>query len=80
MCEIAPFTQTWQFHRLSVRIDEGREKTMFGRNKERYILELSQEEARLLKAAMIFFHNWAIERGKPQEDIEEILVKLYKAH
>ena len=52
---------------------------MFGRKEQKYILVLNREEARLLRAAMVFFHNWAIERGKPPEDIEELLVKLYKA-
>ena len=51
---------------------------MFGKRKETFILELSPEEARLLKAAMIYFHNKVIERGMPPEDIEEVLIKLYK--
>ena len=49
---------------------------MFRKRPEKYRLEMTQEEARLLIAAMIHFRNRAAKEGMPTEDINELIVKL----
>lgn len=49
---------------------------MFRKKPERYRLEMTQGEARLLIAAMIHFRNRVARDGVPTEDIDELIVKL----
>ena len=49
---------------------------MFRKKPERYRLEMTQEEARLMIAAMIHFRNRAARDGLPTEDINELIIKL----
>ena len=47
------------------------------RRRDRIIFELDQKELRLLRDAMLAYRNRTAERGKPTEDIDLILSKLY---
>ena len=49
---------------------------MFGKRKERVILEVTADEMRILRKTMLLFRNRMIEAGKPTEDIEEVIGKL----
>ena len=49
---------------------------MFRKRPEKYRLEMTQKEARLLIAAMIHFRNRAARDGLPTEDINELIIKL----
>jgi hypothetical protein len=51
---------------------------MFHRKADKRIVELSAEEARLARCAMLSFRNKLIEQGKPTEDVNELLVRLLK--
>ena len=50
---------------------------LFTREKKRYVA-LSERETRLAKYALLHFRNKLIAQGKPAEDINSILLKLYK--
>ena len=41
-------------------------------------LELTAYEMQLLRSAMVWFRNWAMSAGKPTEDINEIILRLYE--
>ena len=53
---------------------EGR--AMFGKRKDRVILEVTADEMRILRKTMLLFRNRMIEAGKPTEDIEGVIGKL----
>ena len=47
------------------------------RRRDRIIFELDQKELKMLRDAMLAYRNRTAERGKPTEDIDLILSKLY---
>lgn len=51
---------------------------MFRRKPKKRIIEFSPEEARLLKAAMLWFRNKLTAEGKPTEDVNELLIRIMK--
>ena len=51
---------------------------MFGRRKRNRILELCAGERRLLTSVMLAFRNKLLSRGKPTEDVNELLIRLLK--
>ena len=51
---------------------------MFGRMKRDRVLELCDDERRLLTAAMLAFRNKLLAGGKPTEDVNELLIRLMK--
>ena len=50
---------------------------LFTREKKRYV-NLSEREIRLAQYALLHFRNKLIAQGTPAEDINSILLKLYK--
>ena len=50
---------------------------LFAKKKMRYVT-LSDSELRLAKAALIQFRNALIAKGLPTEDVNGLLLKLYK--
>ena len=50
---------------------------LFAKKKMRYVT-LSDFELRLAKAALILFRNALIAKGLPTEDVNALLLKLYK--
>ena len=50
---------------------------MFGKRKDRVILEVTADEMRILRKTMLLFRNRMIEAGKPTEDIEGVIAKLW---
>lgn len=51
---------------------------MFFRKKaEKLVVELTSEEVRLLRYALIRFRNKCLQAGKPTEDIDGLLLKAY---
>ena len=51
---------------------------MFRHKKEKRIVELSSEQLRLAKYALLAFRNKLIAQGKPTEDVNELLLKIMK--
>ena len=51
---------------------------MFRRKKERVCLELSLQELRLFRRAMLEFRNKVLAINGPTEDIDRIILKLAK--
>lgn len=51
---------------------------MFRRKAEKQIVELSSEQLRLAKYALLEFRNKLIAQGKPTEDVNELLLKIMK--
>ncbi len=51
---------------------------MFRRKAEKRIVELSPEQVRLVKYALLGFRNKLIAQGKPTEDVNELLLKIMK--
>ena len=51
---------------------------MFRRKAEKRIVELSSEQLRLAKYALLEFRNKLIAQGKPTEDVNELLLKIMK--
>ncbi len=49
---------------------------MFGRKKDAVRLELTADEARILRKIMMVFRNRTLAEGKPTEDIEALILKL----
>lgn len=50
---------------------------LFAKKKMRYVT-LSDSELRLAKCALIQFRNALIAKGLPTEDVNTLLLKLYK--
>lgn len=51
---------------------------MFRRKAEKRIVELSPEEARLLRGVLLAFRNKLLSAGKPTEDVNELIIKVMK--
>ncbi len=51
---------------------------MFRRKAEKRIVELSPDEARLLREALLAFRNKLLSAGKPTEDVNELIIKVMK--
>lgn len=50
---------------------------LFAKKKMRYVI-LSDSELRLAKYALIQFRNALIAKGLPTEDVNALLIRLYK--
>ena len=46
--------------------------------KIKYKVVLTREELRIIRDGMLYFRNELINRGKPTEDVDEILIRLMK--
>ena len=51
---------------------------MFRRKAEKRIAELSPNEARLMREALLAFRNKLLSAGKPTEDVNELIIKVMK--
>lgn len=51
---------------------------IFRRKAEKRIVELSPDEARLLREALLAFRNKLLSAGKPTEDVNELIIKVMK--
>ena len=51
---------------------------MFRRKAEKRMVELSPDEARLLREALLAFRNKLVSAGKPTEDVNELIIKVMK--
>lgn len=51
---------------------------MLRRKAEKQIVELSPDEARLLREALLAFRNKLLSAGKPTEDVNELIIKVMK--
>ena len=51
---------------------------MLCRKAEKRIVELSHDEARLLREALLAFRNKLLSAGKPTEDVNELIIKVMK--
>ena len=49
---------------------------MFRKKKDIVRLELTADEARILRKIMLFFRNKTLAEGLPIEDINELILKL----
>ena len=68
-----------RFLSMYITMEEKRELTimLFHKEKKYYVI-LSDRELRLAKYALLQFRNKLLAEGKPAEDINSILLKLYK--
>ena len=51
---------------------------MFRRKAEKRIDELSHDEVRLRREALLAFRNKLLSAGKPTEDVNELIIKVMK--
>lgn len=51
---------------------------MFCRKAEKRIVELSPDEVRLMREALLAFRNKLLSAGKPAEDVNELIIKVMK--
>ena len=51
---------------------------MFRRKAEKRMVELSPDEARLRREALLAFRNKLLTAGKPTEDVNELIIKVMK--
>ena len=51
---------------------------MFRRKTEKRIVELSPDEVRLLREALLTFRNKFLSAGKPTEDVNELIIKVMR--
>ena len=51
---------------------------MFRRKAEKRIVELTPDEARLMREALLAFCNKLLSAGKPTEDVNELIIKVMK--
>ena len=51
---------------------------MFRRKAETRMVELSPDEARLLRGALLAFRNKLLSAGKPTEDVNELIIKVLR--
>ena len=51
---------------------------MFRRKAETRMVELSPDEARLLREALLAFRNKLLSAGKPTEDVNELIIKVMR--
>ena len=48
------------------------------RRKKNYYVNLTYEELKVLRAGMLWFRNQVIREGKPTEDIDELIKRIWK--
>ena len=51
---------------------------MFRHKAEKRIVELSLDEVRLMREALLTFRNKLFSAGKPTEDVNELIIKVMK--
>ena len=51
---------------------------MFRRKVEKRMVELSPDEARLMREALLAFRNKLLSAGKPTEDVNELIIKVIR--
>lgn len=51
---------------------------MFRRKAEKRMVELSPDEARLMREALLALCNKLLSAGKPTEDVNELIIKVMK--
>lgn len=51
---------------------------MFRREAEKRMVELSPNEARLMREALLAFRNKLLPVGKPTEDVNELIIKVMR--
>lgn len=51
---------------------------MFRRKAEKRMVELSPDEAQLLRGALLAFRNKLLSAGNPTEDVNELIIKVMK--
>ena len=51
---------------------------MLRRKAEKRMVELSPDEARLMREALLAFRNKLLSAGKPTEDVNELIIKVMK--
>ena len=51
---------------------------MFRRKAETRMVELSSDEARLLRGVLLYFRNKLLSAGKPTDDVNELIIKVMK--
>ena len=51
---------------------------MFRRKAEKRMVELSPDEVRLMREALLAFRNKLLSAGKPAEDVNELIIKVMK--
>ena len=51
---------------------------MFRRKPEKRMVELTPNEARLIREALLAFRNKLLSVGKPTEDVNELIIKVMK--
>ena len=51
---------------------------MFRRKAEKRMVELSHDEVRLMREALLAFRNKLLSAGKPTEDVNELIFKVMR--
>ena len=51
---------------------------MFRRKAEKRIVELTPDEVRLMREALLAFRNKLLSASKPTEDVNELIIKVMK--
>lgn len=51
---------------------------MFRRKAEKRMVELSPDEARLMREALLAFRYKLLSAGKPTEDVNELIIKVIR--
>ena len=58
--------------------EEWRYCKCFRRKAEKRMVELSPNEARMMREALLAFRNKLLSAGKPTEDVNELIIKVMK--
>ena len=51
---------------------------IFRRKAEKRMVEMSPNEARLMREALLAFRNKLLSAGKPTEDVNELIIKVIR--
>ena len=51
---------------------------MFRRKAEKRMVELTPDEVRLMREALLAFRNKLLSAGKPTEDVNELIIKVMR--
>ena len=51
---------------------------MFRRKPEKRMVELTPDEVRLMREALLAFRNKLLSAGKPTEDVNELIIKVLR--
>ena len=51
---------------------------IFRRKAEKRMVEMSPNEARLMREALLAFRNKLLSAGKPTEDVNELIIKVMR--